>query len=101
MYEGESSKNAYARGKKHLQELRGGVKTNAMVIHNIAHHDSPSENNFQMKVVRIISNPLERQIDESIRDQNSEAQIILNSGSEWRGDRVPRVSFQTSRVRRQ
>ena len=82
MYEGDSSKNAYARGKKHLQELRGAVKTNAMVIHNIAHHDSPSENNFQMKVVRIISSPLERQIDESIRIQNSEAQIILNSGSE-------------------
>ena len=53
------------------------------------------------KVVRIISSPLERQIDESIRIQNSEAQIILNSGSEWRGDRVPRASFQTSRVRRQ
>ena len=86
VYEGESSKNAYARGKKHLQELRGAVKTNAMVIHNITHHDSPSENHFEMKVVKIISKPLERQIDESIRIQNSDANIILNSGSEWRGD---------------
>ena len=100
VYEGESSKNAYARGKKHLQELRGAVKTNAMVIHNIAHHDSPSENHFEMKVVKIISKPLERQIDESIRIQNSDANIILNSGSEWWGDRVPRASFQTSRAQR-
>ena len=46
VYEGESSKNAYARGKKHLQELKSSVRTNAMVMHNMAHHDSPKENNF-------------------------------------------------------
>ena len=100
IYEGESSKNAYARGKKHLQELKAGLRTNAMVIHNIAHHDSPTENSFQMRVVKIVSRPLDRQIDESIRIKDSEADIILNSGSEWRGDRVPRASFQTNRVPR-
>ena len=100
VYEVESSKNAYTRGKKHLQELKAGLRTNAMVIHNIAHHDSPTENNFQMRVVKIVSRPLDRQIDESIRIKDSEADIILNSGSEWRGDRVPRASFQRNRVPR-
>ena len=99
VYQGESSKNAYARGKKHLQELKSSVRTNAMVIHNMAHHDSPTENNFQMRVVKQISDPLKRQIDESIRIKDSDADNILNSGSEWRGDRIPRASFQTNRVR--
>ena len=97
VYEGESSKNAYARGKRHLQELKSGVRTNAMVIHNIAHHDSSKDNHFQMSVVKLISNPLNRQIDESLRIKDSDADIILNSGSEWRGDRVPRASFQSNR----
>ena len=56
-----------------------------MVIHNMAHHDSPTENNFQMRVVKQISDPLKRQIDESIRIKDSDADLILNSGSEWRG----------------
>ena len=55
-----------------MQELRVAVKTNAMVIHNIAHHDSPSENKFQMKVVRIVSSSMERQIDESTQIENSD-----------------------------
>ena len=35
VYEGESSKNAYARGKKHLQELKSSVRTSGMVIHDM------------------------------------------------------------------
>jgi len=72
-----------------------------MVIHNLAHHDSPTENNFQMRVLKVISKPLDRQIDESIRIKDSEADFILNSGAEWRNDRVPRASFQTTRAPRQ
>ena len=34
IYEGESSKSAYARGRKHLEELGSAVRTNGMVIHN-------------------------------------------------------------------
>ena len=94
VYEGESSKNAYARGKKHLEELKSALKTNCMVIHNSRHHDSPTEDNFMMKVLRTFSRPLERQIDESVRIKDSMADFIMNSGSEWRGDRIPRASFQ-------
>ena len=49
-----------------------------------------------MRVIRTFSSPLERQIDESIRIKDSEADFILNSGAEWRSDRVPRASFQTA-----
>ena len=98
VYEVESSKNAYTRGKKHLQEMKSSVRTDAMVMNNMAHHDSPKENNFQIRVVKLISDPLKRQIDEIIRIKDSDADIILNSGSEWRGGPIPRASFQTNRV---
>ena len=101
VYEGESSQNAYARGRKHLQELKGALRTNAMVIHNLSHHDSPTENNFHMRVLKVISKPLDQQIDESIRIKDSEADFILNSGAKWRSDRVPRASFQTRRAPQQ
>ena len=102
VYEGESSKSAYARGKKHLEELKAALRTNGMVIHNSTHHhhDGLSQNNFMMRVLRTFSRPLQRQIDESARIRYSEADIIMNSGAEWRGDRVPRASFQTGTVRR-
>ena len=56
-----------------------------MVIHNMAHHDSPKENNFQIRVLKLISDPLKRQIDANTRIKDSDADIFLNSGSEWRG----------------
>ena len=94
VYQGESSKNAFARGKKHLQELRSACKTNCMVIHNTIHHDSPTQQNFQMRVLRTFRSPMERQIEESIRIKDSTAEVLMNSGSEWRADKIPRAAFQ-------
>ena len=38
--------------------------------------------------------PLDRQIDESIRLKfSTPSSIIMNSGSEWRGDAIPRAAF--------
>ena len=81
------------RGRKHLEELKAAVRTNGMVIHNSKHHDTLTEKNFMMRVVKTFSRPLDRQIDESVRIKDSCADIVMNSGSEWRGDRIPRASF--------
>ena len=40
VYEGETGKCLYERGKKHLSEFQAGLSTNAMVIHNRNHHPS-------------------------------------------------------------
>ena len=93
-YQGETSKSAFTRGKKHLDEFKAYLKTNCMVIHNITHHQSSKTLNFEMTVVKAVRGPMDRQIDESIRIKDSTAHIIMNSGSEWRGDAVPRASFQ-------
>ena len=93
VYEGESSKCGFARGKKHLEELESACKSNCMVIHNTIHHDSPTEMNFQMKIIKTFHSPMDRHINESVRINNSEADVIMNSGSEWRSNRIPRATF--------
>ena len=93
-YQGETSKSAFTRGKKHLDEFKAFLRTNCMVIHNITHHNSSRTLNFEMVVLKTVRGATERQIDESIRINSSTADIIMNSGSEWRADAIPRAAFQ-------
>ena len=93
VYEGESGKCLYERGKKHLSEFHSGLSSNAMVIHNRKHHDGSPVLNFRMEAIKTFISPLERQLNEALRIKYSDADILMNSGSEWRLDSVPRASF--------
>ena len=63
-----------------------------MVIHNERYHPDASANfHFGMEGTNLFSSALERQIDESVRIENSEASVVMNSGSEWRKDPIPRA----------
>ena len=44
-----------------------------------------------MEGTNLFSSVLERQIDESPRIENSEVSVIMNTGSEWRKDSIPRA----------
>ena len=46
--------------------------------------------------LRVRHSPLDRQIDESLRIKYSEAAVIMNSGSEWRSDPIPRARVAKS-----
>jgi len=83
----------YERGKKHLSEFHSGLSSNAMVIHNRKHHDGSPVLNFRMEAIKTFISPLERQLNEALRIKYSDADILMNSGSEWRLDSVPRASF--------
>ena len=37
---------------------------------------------------------MDRQIDASLRIKYSSAAIVMNSGSEWRSDRIPRARVE-------
>ena len=93
VYEGETGKCLYERGKKHLSEFQAGLSSNAMVIHNRNHHSSATTLNFRMEAIRSFTTRLERQMDEAIRIKNSYADIVMNSGSKWRLDSIPRANF--------
>ena len=92
-YQGESGKNMFSRGKDHLREFKGRVTSNCMVIHSNKHHNGSRELTYVMKPTSTFKTPLDRQLDESMRLKFSSASIIMNSGSEWRGESIPRASF--------
>ena len=74
-YEGETGKCLFVRGKWHMKEFKDGVSTNGM------------------EALRTFQKPLDRQIEEALRIKNSEFEILMNSGTEWRIDSVPRARF--------
>ena len=100
VYEGESGKCLFERGKKHLSQFQSGVPTNAMVIHNRMQYSCATSLNFKMEAVKTFSSPLERQLDEALRIKNSEVDILMNSGSEWKLDSIPRANFSAPGLER-
>ena len=92
-YEGETGRSLYERGSSHISEFKRKVSSNCMIIHNLAHHEGSADFHFKMESVGRFHAPLDRQLNESMRIQHSKADIIMNSGSEWRADRVPRAMF--------
>ena len=93
-YFGESGKNAYERGKKHLDQFRAGSASHCMTIHARVHHpDVPRlDLKFKMTVLKRMIKPLDRQISEALCISNSSVDVLMNSGSEWRGGQVPRAA---------
>ena len=98
-YQGETGKNLRVRGRKHLQEFKGGNPSNCMVIHNRTFHPQlkcvPGDPNFNFRMERkgVFKTPLSRQVNEALRIKNSTADQRMNSGSEWRADALPRAAF--------
>ena len=94
MYVGQSGKNGYSRGKKHLEDFAARNNSHCMVIHCRVHH--PNEqmlaSNFRMVPIRAYHTPLERQISEGLCIYNSDVDVLLNSGTEWMAGQVPRAS---------
>ena len=97
--EGETGRSLYERGSSYSSEFKRKVSSNCMVIHNLTHHDGSTEFHFKMESIGHFRTPLDRQLNESLRIQHSNADILMNSGSEWRADRVPRAVFSAPGLR--
>ena len=89
----ESGRNLFTRGKEHLKEFRAKNSSNCMVIHSRKHHGGSNVLTYKMEPTGVFRTPLDRQLDESIRLKYSGANIIMNSGAEWRGESITRASF--------
>ena len=49
-------------------------------------------------VVKSVRKPLDRQVSEALEIYNSEAEILMNSGAEWRASQVPRAAVARPRL---
>ena len=99
VYIGETGKNAYTRGRQHMQGLKGKSENNAFYKHWKNFHEKPSEdpsrrlNNFEIRVEKSYQDPITRQINEMVRMKNFQG-TLLNSKSEWNAPPMVRIVAQ-------
>ena len=93
-YIGQTARNAYMRGKEHLQAYNNGAESSVMWSHCVDHH-SAEEQIFTMDVVGQYGNDaMKRQIAEAVKIKRSE-KATMNNKREWRHIEVPRAVIQT------
>ena len=93
-YEGETGRNAFTRGIEHQQGLRQKSEKSALWKHCVLEHSS-QEAEFSMQVIMSHTSCLGRQVHEAVRITRTEAEIILNSKSEFHQAPLVRVVATT------
>ena len=95
IYHGESSKNAYSRGKEHETDYRNHLEKSHMWKHCVTEHNS-EEQTFNMHIDRNFrKDPLLRQITEAIAIQDTDEELRMNSRSEWNQRSIPRITINS------
>ena len=91
VYVGQSGRNAYNRGKEHVDAFLAGNNSHCLVIHHKTHHpDLPRDvSHYRMVLVRSYRSPLDRQIGEALEIYNADVDVLMNSGAEWGAGRLP------------
>ena len=81
VYIGQSGKNSYSRGRKHLEDYKAGSSSHCMSTHMKVHHSNvPIQvSNFRMVTLRSFHTPLGRQISEGL---NGHSKVISHSSWE-------------------
>ena len=75
---------------EHFQDLKDMKEENPLVKHMLLHHpgDSPE---FSIKAEKSYKTSLGRQIGEAMKIGQSNPLFLMNSKSEWGGNKIPRV----------
>ena len=92
-YDGESGRNGYNRTKQHLVDISNKETKNAFAKHLHLHHpDNVGDTNaFRFKSEQTFKKCLERQVKEGMAIHYSNADIIMNSKSEYHQPATTRV----------
>ena len=94
VYHGETSKNAYTRGKEHREDYHNRLEGSHMWKHCIQKHNR-EEQQFTMHIDRTFRrDPLLRQITEAIEINDTDEEKRMNSRAEWHQPRVPRINIE-------
>ena len=92
-YTGETSKSGYQRGLGHLARYHGKQEDSPLWKHAVLHHEGSLDVAYSMKVVKSFREPLTRQVNEAVRMNRCEADICLNSKSEWHSPVIVRLTI--------
>ena len=95
IYHGETSKNAFTRGKRHTDDFVRKSKDSVMWRHCRMDHNGEVQN-FTMSAKGLYRNdPMLRQIAEAVAQRNASAGTLINSKSEWNYVNLPRIVIDT------
>jgi hypothetical protein len=90
LYHGESSHSGYQRGLQHAEGLLKQRDDNVMWKHASIHHQGVVPE-FRMTITGRFKGCLERLEDEATRIRETEAQILMNSKTQWHQPPINRV----------
>ena len=83
VYHGETSKNAFTRGKQHLDEYRNKASKSVLWRHCRERHENQLQE-FKMRVTGQYRNDaMLRQIAEAVRINNHDIESRINNKTEW------------------
>ena len=82
LYQGETGRNGYSRGKEHSMGLKNKATENPLWKHCQVQHNG-QEVSFVMRITGQHRTCLELQVNEAVRITGMGADIILNSKTEW------------------
>ena len=95
LYKGESARNAYTRGHKHMSDLNGGSVSNSPLWKHCRDTHGSVMQDFQMKVTGTFRNDaMLRQISEAVQIDNTDPQRLMNTRAEGNMTRVPRATIR-------
>ena len=91
VYHGETSQSTYVRGLKHKENYKYKVKSSPLFKHAQTDHQGDMDIQFSMKVKSKFADTLSRQVNEGVRISRNQAEVCLNSKSEWHGPATVRL----------
>ena len=92
---GETGRNAYSRGREHLEKLLAKDEDNSVLwLHSVHHHQSREDVNYSMAVVKSYNEPLDRQLMERVKISNFKGEVLMNRRTEMGGVKVERTQYR-------
>ena len=89
-YLGETHRTIFDRMAEHFSKYQSRHKDSAMVKHWKNFHGEEQAPSFSVKVVSKHRSATERQISEALLIEDGVFDNLLNSKTEWGGNRIPR-----------
>ena len=94
-YCGETGRNAYTRGREHLDSLAAkDESTSVLWLHSLHHHQRREDVGYAMRVTSQHQDSLSRQVTEMVNISSFEGPILMNRKNEMAGVRIERMQYR-------
>ena len=98
VYIGETARNAYTRGREHMDDYIKKQECSILLRHATkAHSNNAGERpDYKMSVVGVHSDALTRQITEAVMIRAVPDDRLINNKTEWAAPFLPRIQLSAS-----